>query len=610
MNRAPSKALVVFLLLCSTSFWGGCSIVGLIAGATADRRSRSPWELTRVAPGEQMSIRLRDDTRVRGTFRGLVDVPADEYRVSYEAARSALLAEARLPALGSVGVTWADGERSSAELVGFLPSAVVLVHRGQPKVEPVSKIAYLTGQGETGVSRAVLERLLDGNRLPYVKAIEILGVQYSGNEPPKPKADEVMRLGFAEVVDLRIASSRGLVTGFFIGVLVDGLLFAIVKDALNHMELFDGGGSSCPYVYSFDGERFVLDAEPLAGAILPAVARAEVSRLDHLRPHDGAYRLRIANELREVEHIDAVRLMVLDHRPGLEVVPDFDGGLHVVSDLRGPTVAVDQRGSTVTSRLASAEGDPWSSNPFHRNEALAEDQKDALVADFVRPVGAREAVVVIEAQSTPWVVAVLHDFLAGQSDLDGWYRQVAAEPDRHTYRALASRLVPELQAWTGQEWRAVGSLGPLPTAKSTVRAYRVSLSGLPEGVLRTRITGMPGAWSVDRMAVAFGPGIAAAPMELRPRSVVSTAAGRDAADLLGAADGESLTLRKGDFALLEFDVPPLSPGRSRTLLLRTKGWYQILLDPEQGTRRVALASPAPEEIERRSLARLREMTPR
>jgi len=119
--------------------------------------------------------------------------------------------------------------------------------------------------------------------------------------------------------------------------------------------------------------------------------------------------------------------------------------------------------------------------------------------------------------------------------------------------------------------------------------------------------GLPGAWAIDRMVADFGPGEAAPGQELAVRSAVSSALGGDAAALLNAADGESLTLRTGDSVDLSFVAPPLSPGLSRTVLLRTKGWYHILLDPARSAApRTEVARV--EDIERRSLERLRELT--
>ena len=99
---------------------------------------------------------------------------------------------------------------------------------------------------------------------------------------------------------------------------------------------------SCPYLYSWDGEhtRFVSDllcSAPLGLPVAPGryieADEDEVVRLgdeSHFRPrtsHEDAdtikratnYVLQITEELREVLYLDEARLVVVDHRPGIEV---------------------------------------------------------------------------------------------------------------------------------------------------------------------------------------------------------------------------------------------------------------------------------------------------
>lgn len=63
--------------------------------------------------------------------------------------------------------------------------------------------------------------------------------------------------------------------------------------------------------------------------------------------------------------------------------------------------------------------------------------------------------------------------------------------------------------------------------------------------------------------------------------------GRDAAPPLRAKDGDDLVLNTGDVVELTFAAPPLSPGKARTYLSRTSGWYRFHA-PETGPPDAAL----------------------
>lgn len=102
------------------------------------------------------------------------------------------------------------------------------------------------------------------------------------------------------------------------------------RDPLFALELTIQEGS-CPYVYAWNGKRFefvtdILGAAPLG---LP-IAEGRYIESDPeefvwmgneqtFPPRDGAYELRITEELREVLYLDEAKLVVVDHEPGTEV---------------------------------------------------------------------------------------------------------------------------------------------------------------------------------------------------------------------------------------------------------------------------------------------------
>ena len=87
--------------------------------------------------------------------------------------------------------------------------------------------------------------------------------------------------------------------------------------------------NSCPFVYSFDGERYRLDSETFAGAAAKGLDRTDYDNLEHLQPVGGLYRLRLVNERPETQYTDELKLIVVDHPPGTQVIPDRAGKVHV-----------------------------------------------------------------------------------------------------------------------------------------------------------------------------------------------------------------------------------------------------------------------------------------
>lgn len=122
-------------------------------------------------------------------------------------------------------------------------------------------------------------------------------------------------------------------------------------------------GGSCPYIYTWNGERFVfysdcLWAAPLGlqqaeGVFAPA-REWEYIKIDGdaLKSRNGQYELKITEELWEATYLDHVKLIAVDHPAGTEVFSNEKVGppnvtefkIHGVRDPKLPVRATDQNG--------------------------------------------------------------------------------------------------------------------------------------------------------------------------------------------------------------------------------------------------------------------------
>jgi Flp pilus assembly protein TadD len=145
------------------------------------------------------------------------------------------------------------------------------------------------------------------------------------------------------------------------------------------LELQEPAGkfSSCPMIYSWDGERFVFvnDAlgfaamgewEPPGGWSRPDPDEWVKIEGGRLRPQAGRALVRFVNQLEEVSLSDTLRLVAVDHPADVEVFPDEPNrsagqdvnppALRAVRHLRPPLSAKDDHGHSVLDLLARIDG--------------------------------------------------------------------------------------------------------------------------------------------------------------------------------------------------------------------------------------------------------------
>ena len=174
ISRHAERMLAMLILIPAVS---GCSLLGLGVGAVADAgkknevapRLAASW---RIEPGKKITLRLKDDSKISGRFRGVSRVRSDEYAAAYEHARTALWHNARLPQLeDEVDLLLESGDTVRARWLGFGPEHTLVDFGAGPVEVPVGEVAAVVdGRGNSVSGRSLLMYLWAG-RLPVRSGI-------------------------------------------------------------------------------------------------------------------------------------------------------------------------------------------------------------------------------------------------------------------------------------------------------------------------------------------------------------------------------------------------------------------------------------------------------
>lgn len=542
----------------------GCTLIGLGIGAAIDKSHKSVdtvegWRITRIAKGTPVQVLLRDGRQVQGIFNGL-RFDGTEYAQRYEKRQKQAEAGV-LPPLGdAITVSSRKGKTIAGRLEGFeLVSITLRPEGGAPPLDvPFEKVAAVSYAGHEPLSGAQLQTLSGRGALPLRNRLAVGDVLVSVEDVSRI---EVPRHGHAKAI------------GALIGLVVDGIIIAAMIDYASH-PLFT---TSCPYVASFDGQRYVPEGEVFAGAMFRASPRSDRLVLERLAESHGTYRLRLTNELQETQHVDEVKLIVVDGPEDVRVVPGPQDRLHGLRSRVAPIEATDLRGSNVLRLVAARDGEAWVSTPFGRDPESVEDRRDGLVLEFPRPPGASSVRLTFAAETTPWASALLRRVLALQgSHLTVWTERMNAD------RAARSRFQEALRregqlilsVWTGVSWRAAGIV-------TSHQSVDLDLQGIPGERLRVRLDSSAGLWSPDSVEADFGPDAPVDAVELSPFSA-KTQEGKDVLALVATRDDRDYVMKPAEGAIeVAFAAPPRKPGGRRTLILQAAGYYNIEIPPGQ-----------------------------
>jgi hypothetical protein len=383
---------------------------------------------------------------------------------------------------------------------------------------------------------------------------------------------------------------------------------------------------SCPFLYTWDGERFAFVTDllwgaplglPLAPGVWLGADPSELVAVPQAQPRDGRYELRVTEELWEAAFFDHVRLWVVDHPAEVEVASN----LRIVPGEQLPERVLASRGLRPLAAAVDGTGADATLAVRHRDEVYAA----GWTPSPYQGVAAAPWAFTLDLGEAPGGPVRLH--------LDGWIFPADASlnlavAQRTDVAGIPPRLEVEIAGIDEPRWEVLMPSMGFPAGKT--KTMVVDTPPLPPGSRRLRIvTGQWLGW--DRIAWTTAPADDAPKVvaqlqpesaELRSRGfsrllrqapngphgydyyVVSTESpwlplpGRytrygEVGELLREPDDRTVILAAGDELALSFDattLPPPVPGWRRSVFLESHGWDK---DADRNTWEAATLEPLP-----------------
>jgi hypothetical protein len=447
-------------------------------------------------------------------------------------------------------------------------------HRVVKKVDP-AKIINADREEIVGVTTNRAEEVRvdspGGVLQNGVISARVRGADYSIN------LGDVNRLWVARV-EKSIVRTVGLVAGIAAGTLLaTAAIIALTKQ-------------SCPFIYSWDGEKYLFDAEPYGGAITKGLERDDYSELESLRADHGVYRLLLTNEVDETQFTNLMELWVVDAPAPARIVADEFGKLHPLMHPQAPIAATDRNGKDLLGWLRSTDRLIWEPSPAPASDGSFRDE---ITLTFPKPEATRNARLVVNAATGLWGSYMIKKMveLRGR-EAPAWLESLKPGSDElnevHSWIAREDiyRLNVDIEETDG--WHTRGSVPPGGPLIAEDRVVSIDTSHVRGDKLRIRLRPPMGFWALNSFAMDYDDDHEPAITRIAP-VYAQTRERRDVlSDLLSSDDRYYAMPSTSDRAEIRFKAPTEKPGQRRTIFLHTRGWYQLHLNTAQEPDTLAL----------------------
>jgi hypothetical protein len=515
-----------------------------------------------------------------------------------------------------LGVTRLDGERVQFDAAGYLAGdsahgqvngaavAIPLDSVRQVSVRRDRTIHWLNpSRLKTLGQRVVGATTLDGSQI----AFDQMGGYVRGDTVFATRRGEPLRLPLNQVQRLWVRKTDAALTTL---ALVGGLAAVLLVAAAIDDDESPPPQESCPFIYSWDGTQYVFDAEPYGGAISRGLERNDYARLESLRPENGLYKLLVTNEVKETQMTNLMELWVVDHAPGVRVLPDIAGGLYLLSQPIPPASARDQQGHDLLAWLRATDRKIW--EPL----AVADPDggmRDEIVLTFPKPREATAAGLVTNVATGTWGSHMIRAMLQLRGrDVEAWYARI--DGGTHSRDSLMAwdlreelyHLRVDVREPDGWRTRAILPGGGPLIAED--RVIPLDLRGIKGDSVRLRIRPPRGFWALNSFALDYGGERPSTVDTLRPIAAKDARWGNVLPALSASDDRYYAMPRSGDRGYVDFRAPPPRPGLDRTVLLHTRGYYRLHLpmggEPDTATlRRISYVPGAAAEFAAQQFSR-------
>jgi rRNA processing protein Gar1 len=331
--------------------------------------------------------------------------------------------------------------------------------------------------------------------------------------------------------------------------------------------------SSCPFIYTFNGKDYILTGEIFSGATQPGLERDDYLPLPSYASADRSCKLKISNEVHEIQSVNLTELLVIDHPQNTSVLIDKNGIPYSFQKPVSPAAARSIANTDILPILANKDTLVYTGS----EKEIGKNGIDEIVMKFVRPLNSESGRLIIRAKNSFWFDALI-------SKIQGLFGE------RYNNYALKESKTPgdELRKWQLEQkmplsvsiekdgkWQSAGYFNIAGPIAMRDEIMSLDLKGIKSDTVKLKLETGFLFWEIDYAAMDFGRSEVMNPVSVPLKTAIDNN-NLDISRLLLKSDSSYYVQKQtGDEAVLTFDTPEQTAGK-RTVFLHSRGYYKIL----------------------------------
>jgi hypothetical protein len=345
---------------------------------------------------------------------------------------------------------------------------------------------------------------------------------------------------------------------------------AIISASLNEDDPQPAPSSSegsCPYISTLNGDEFELQGEIYSGAIYPALQKDDYLPLK-MTAENGAYNLKISNDLREIQYTDFADLVVAEHDKNVRLLVDPQGNMHSVMQPQLAATASLNNNIDVSKELSKID---YNSCLFKDDNGPQNNQDLYLVFD--NSLAKTKGKLIINARTSSWFIYLYNEFTKGfGSRYNSWVKEQEKKPASELQKWIDEQNIPlTISVKTANGWKEVNkltSIGPLLN-----REVVIPLDNATGEKVEVKISGGYLFWELDYAAIDYSDDAPFTLHEIKPYEAINEKGLSVLPELQNADKKYMVQQTFGDSTMIKYKEAIPTVGMAQTFFFHTSGYY-------------------------------------